>query len=280
VKGRSLHDASTNIPHSAFVIPHWGGGVIDLRGKRAFVTGGGRGIGRATALLLARAGCSVAVGYRRRRPDAEETTAAVRRSGGQAVSIGAELGDPVAAKRAVAEATQALGGLDLLVVNHGVWPPDDVPVARLSDAQWEDTRRANLDAVLYVCRAAVPMIADEGKIVLVSSTAGQRGEAFHADYAATKGAVIAFTKSLAIELAPRRINVNCVAPGWVDTEMAAQPYARDAGRGRGEIERSIPLGRVASAEDCAGPIVFLCSALARHITGEVLNVNGGNVLCG
>src|SRR5690349_16142744 len=256
--------------------------MIDLSDKRAFVTGGGRGIGRATALMLARAGASVAIGYRSRRADADETIRAVEASGkrAKAVAVGGDLGDPGAAQRAVTEATQALGGLDLLVVNHGVWPAEDVPVAKLSDTQWEGTRRANLDGVLYVCRATVPVLPDEGKIVLVSSTAGQRGEAFHADYAATKGAVIAFTKSLAVELAPRGINVNCVAPGWVDTEMSAGPYQRDGGRGRREIERTIPLGRVASAEDCAGPIVFLCSDLARHITGEIVNVNGGSVLCG
>jgi len=161
-------------------------------------------------------------------------------------------------------------------VNHGVWPPDDVALAKMTDAQWESTRRANLDAVVYVCRAAIPHLAPGGTIVLVSSTAGQRGEAFHADYAATKGAVIALTKGLAVELAPK-ITVNCVAPGWVDTEMAAKPYA---GGGRKAIEKAIPLGRVASVDDVAGPIVFLCSVLARHITGEVLNVNGGSVLCG
>jgi len=242
--------------------------VIDLTGKRAFVTGGGRGIGRATALLLARAGAKVAVGYRSRKPAAEpHIVAAVR----------GDLGTPAGAQKAVAEALRALGGtLDILVVNHGVWPADDVPVANLSDEQWESTRRANLDAVIYVCRAAIPSVPVGGTIVLVASTAGQRGEAFHADYAATKGAVIAFTKSLAVELAPR-ITVNCVAPGWVDTEMAAKPYAGD---GRAKIERTIPLGRVASADDIAGPIVFLCSPLARHITGEILNVNGGSVLCG
>ncbi|HUC41066.1 MAG TPA: SDR family oxidoreductase, partial [Gemmatimonadales bacterium] len=119
-------------------------------------------------------------------------------------------------------------------------------------------------------------ISESGTIILVSSTAGQRGEAFHADYAATKGAVIALTKSLAVELAPK-ITVNCVAPGWVDTEMAAKPYA---GEGRAKIESTIPLRRVASAEDVAGPILFLASALARHVTGEILNVNGGSVLCG
>ena len=261
--------------------------MIDLSGKRALVTGGGRGIGRATAVLLARAGCSVAVGYRRRREDAEETIRAVKDAQGRsktvnAVAIQADLGDPAAAQRAVEEAARALGGLDVLVVNHGVWPVDDVPVERLSDAQWQGTRAANLDAVLYVCRAAIPQLPAEGggRIVLVSSTAGQRGEAFHADYAATKGAVIAFTKSLAVELAPRDVTVNCVAPGWVDTEMAAEPYAREEGKGKREIEQTIPLGRVASPEDIAGPIVFLCSPLARHITGEVLNVNGGSVLCG
>jgi 3-oxoacyl-[acyl-carrier protein] reductase len=254
--------------------------VIDLGGKRAFVTGGGRGIGRATAVLLARAGCGVAVGYHRRREDAEQTIEAVRRLGRQAVSVAGDMGDPAAAKRGVEEATHLLGGLDLLIVNHGVWSPDDVAVADMTDAQWEGTRRANLDAVLYVCRAAIPLLPAGGRIVLVSSTAGQRGEAFHADYAATKGAVIAFTKSLAVELAPRDITVNCVAPGWVDTEMAEQPYQRDGGEGKRDIEATIPLGRVARPEDVAGPIVFLCSDLARHITGEVLNVNGGSVLCG
>ena len=259
--------------------------MIALHGKRAFVTGGGRGIGRATAVLLARAGAAVAVGYRSRKADADETIRAMAgdaagAGGHRAAAIPADLGDPAAARRAVADAAGAIGGLDLLIVNHGIWPPDDIPVAELGDARWDATMRANLDSVLYVCRAAIPLLPNDGKIVLVSSTAGQRGEAFHADYAATKGAVISFTKSLAIELAPRGINVNCVAPGWVDTEMSAAPYQRDSGRGRREIERTIPLGRVASAEDCAGPIVFLCSDLARHITGEIVNVNGGSVLCG
>jgi 3-oxoacyl-[acyl-carrier protein] reductase len=241
--------------------------MIDLAGKRAFVTGGGRGIGRATAVLLARAGAKVAVGYRSRKPSPDPKIA---------VNIGGDLGDPAVARRAVAEVMRTLGGLDILVVNHGVWPPDDVPLGTMTDEQWETTRRANLDSVIYVCRAAIPNLTPGGTIVLVSSTAGQRGEAFHADYAATKGAIIALTKSLAAELAPG-ISANCVAPGWVDTEMAAGPYA---GGGRQAIERTIPLGRVASAEDIAGPIVFLCSSLARHITGEVLNVNGGSVLCG
>lgn len=236
--------------------------MIDLAGKRAFVTGGGRGIGRATALLLEQAGARVVVGYRDRKPGPN--------------AVGGDLGDASVARRVVAEVVRSLGGLDIVVVNHGVWPPDDVPLAQMTDAQWDTTRRANLDGAVYVCRAAIPHLGPGGTIVLVASTAGQRGEAFHADYAATKGAVIALTKSLAVELAPN-VTVNCVAPGWVDTEMAAKPYA---GGGREAIEKTIPLGRVASAEDIAGPIVFLCSSLARHITGEILNVNGGSVLCG
>ena len=239
--------------------------MIDLAGKRAFVTGGGRGIGRATAMMLARAGAKVAVGYRSRKPAADPRIVAAVRG---------DLGTATGAKKAVAEALRALGGLEILVVNHGVWPPDDVPVAKLSDEQWEATRRANLDAVIYVCRAAIPSIANGGTIVLVASTAGQRGEAFHADYAATKGAVISFTKSLAVELAPK-VTVNCVAPGWVDTDMSAATL-----KAKPAILATIPLGRAASAEDIAGPIVFLCSPLARNITGEILNVNGGSVLCG
>jgi 3-oxoacyl-[acyl-carrier protein] reductase len=251
--------------------------VINLSGRRAFVTGGSRGIGRATALLLAGAGASVAIGYATRRDDADATVAEIRGAGGQAEAVGGDLGDQAAAERAVAQAAQR--GLDLLVVNHGIWPPTPHAVAAMTAEQWERTRRANLDSVFFVTRAAIPRLSDGGRIVLVASTAGQRGEAFHADYAATKGAVISFTKSLAVELAPR-ITVNCVAPGWVDTEMSAVPYGADGGEGRRAIERTIPMGRVATPEEIAGPIVFLCSDLARFLTGEILNVNGGSVLCG
>jgi 3-oxoacyl-[acyl-carrier protein] reductase len=251
--------------------------VIDLSGRRAFVTGGSRGIGRATALLLARAGASVAIGYATRRDDAEATVAAIQAAGGQAGAIGGDLGESAVAERVVAQVAQ--DGLDLLVVNHGIWPPTPQSVAAMTADQWERTRRANLDSVFFVTRAAIPHLPDGARIVLVASTAGQRGEAFHADYAATKGAIISFTKSLAVELAPR-ITVNCVAPGWVDTEMSAVPYGADGGEGRRAIERTIPLGRVATPEEIAGPIVFLCSDLARFLTGEILNVNGGSVLCG
>ena len=228
--------------------------MISLHGKRALVTGGTRGIGKATVDLLRAAGA--------------EVVAVGRQSHG-------DLSDPGNAA-ALAAALPAGPSLDILVVNHGVWEAEGVPLARMDERQWRSTMAQNLDAVFHVVRALVPRMAEGGAVVLVASTAAQRGEALHADYAASKGAVVALTKSLAVELAPR-VRVNCVAPGWVDTEMAARPYA---GGGRAAIEAGIPLGRVAAPEDVAGPIVFLCSGLARHVTGEILNVNGGSVLCG
>ena len=226
--------------------------MISLAGKRALVTGGTRGIGKATVDLLRTAGAEVvAVGK--------------RTHGDLAVPANVD-------RLAAAES----GPLDILVVNHGIWIAQAVPLAKMSDGQWRSTIAQNLDSYFYVVRAFAPRLREGGAIVLVASTAAQRGEAFHGDYAASKGAVVSLTKGLAVELAPG-IRVNCVAPGWADTEMAAEPYA---GGGRKAIEASIPLRRVATAADVAGPILFLCSGLARHITGEILNVNGGSVLCG
>ena len=250
---------------------------IDLRGKRALVTGASRGIGAATVRLLAASGANVAVGYNTRRDDAELVAAAARAMKVRAVAIAADVSTRTGSGQLVGSTLAELGGLDIFIGNAGVWPPDDVPLAEMSDAQWERTIRQNLDSIFYTTRDVVRVMEDGGCIVLVSSTAGQRGESFHSDYAATKGAIISFTKSLAVELGPRDINVNCVAPGWVDTEMVQGAIAES---GRERISSAIPLGRIASADDIAGPIVFLCSSMSRHITGEVLNVNGGSVLCG
>jgi 3-oxoacyl-[acyl-carrier protein] reductase len=249
---------------------------IDLRGRRALVTGGSRGVGRATALLLARAGADVGIGYLSRADEAEAVVAELRALGVNAFAQAADLGTAEGARLLFDRCREELGGLDLFIGNAGVWPPDDVPIAEMADEQWSRTMRANLDSIFHCVRLAAARVADGGRIVLVSSTAGQRGEAGHADYAASKGAVISLTKSVAVELGRRGVTVNCVAPGWIDTEMVAAPMAA----GRERIEAAIPLGRIASADDIAGPIVFLCSPLARHLTGEILNVNGGSVLCG
>jgi 3-oxoacyl-[acyl-carrier protein] reductase len=251
--------------------------VISLAGKRALVTGGSRGIGAATALLLAESGADVAIGYRSRRADAELVAARMTVLGVRAAAYPADLSSRDGAEALVARTVTELGGLDIFVANAGIWPAEDVALTEMSDERWRRTLTENLDSIFFSCRAAAQRIERGGRMVLVASTAGQRGEAFHADYAATKGAVISFTKSLVSELAPRDVTVNCVAPGWVDTEMCAETYANG---GRERIAATIPVGRIACPEDIAGPIVFLCSNLARHVTGEILNVNGGSVLCG
>lgn len=250
--------------------------MIDLTGRTALVTGGSRGVGRATALLLARAGADVALTCRARLDDAEGVARQIRDMGRRALAMAGELSDPDAVTGIMTQVREQLGHLDIFVANAGIWPPEPVALAAMSGERWQRTISANLDAVFLTTRAALGLMRAGGSIVLVSSTAGQRGEADHADYAASKGALIALTKSLAVECAPG-INVNCVAPGWIDTEMVVPALA---GGARERIAAAIPLQRIASAEDVAGPIVFLCSALARHITGEILNVNGGAVLCG
>lgn len=250
--------------------------MISLAGKRVLVTGGSRGIGRAVALLCARAGADVGITYFTRRHDADQVAKAIRAMGRRAYVGGGDLGDPLRVSQLFAEVQAAFGGLDGFVANHGIWPSADTPLASMAPERWRETMRTNLDAVFLTTRAAIGMMGQGGRIVMVGSTAGQRGEAFHADYAATKGAMISLVKSLAIECAPG-IAVNCVAPGWVDTEMSASAYRAE---GRERIAASIPVGRIATADDVAGPILFLLSDLARHITGEILNVNGGSVLCG
>jgi 3-oxoacyl-[acyl-carrier protein] reductase len=226
-------------------------------------------------MLAARAGADVGVTYHTRKAEAETVAKAIRALGRRAFVSGGDLSDPAVVEQVFREAKAAFGGLDHFVANAGVWPADAVPLARLTDARWRSTLAQNLDAVFLSTRAALGLLRPGGSIVLVSSTAGQRGEAFHADYAATKGALIALTKSLCVECAPG-IRVNCVAPGWVETEMSAATI----GAARPAIEATIPLRRIPPPEDLAGPVVFLLSDLARHITGEVVNVNGGSVLCG
>jgi 3-oxoacyl-[acyl-carrier protein] reductase len=251
---------------------------LNLKDRVALVTGGSRGIGRAAVDCFARLGANVAVNFVRDERAAAEAVTAAEALGVKALAVRADIGELKEAERMVEEVMAAFGRTDFLVCNAGIW--EGGAVDALSEEAWDRTLDLNLKGTWISCRAAVPVMKAQGfgKIVIVSSTAGQRGEANVSNYAASKGGQIAFTKSLAAELGPLGINVNSVAPGWVDTDMCADVFVDPAFRK--SIEDTIPVGRVASPEDIGWPIVFLCTEWARHINGEILNVNGGSVLCG
>ena len=253
------------------------GFAIDLSPRTALITGGSRGIGRAVAELLARAGARVAINYVRDEAAANGAVRDIRAAGGEAMALAGDVSRPEEARQLVRDVVSAWQRLDILVNNAGIWEEDPAGEGRLD--VWDRTYAINQRGSFLVTDAAVPHLEKtKGTIVFVSSTAGQRGEARHSAYAASKGALISYTKSLGSELGPRGIRVNCVAPGWVDTDMSAASLADPAERA--EILKLIPIGRVASAADVAGPVLFLVSDLARHLQGEVVNVNGGSVLAG
>jgi len=256
---------------------------LSLENRVALITGGSRGIGAATVQAFVQAGARVVFTYEKARQPAE----ALCRKLGQdkCVAIACNLSGTDTASAAVSATVQQFGRLDILVANHGIWPPQDAPIDALPDAQWQNTIAVNLNSVFALVKHSVAEMkkqskkaAAPGHIVLVSSTAGQRGEQFHCDYAASKGALISMVKGLSTELAPLGIYVNSVAPGWVDTDMSA-PALEDPGT-RKAIFDGIPLGRVGKPEEIAVPILFLCTPYAGFITGEVFNVNGGAVLVG
>ena len=289
---------------------------LSLSGKVALISGGSRGIGAATVRMFAAAGAKVVFSYQKARSQAEAL--AWECGGANCHPVASNLDSPEAARALVAAAVKHFGRLDILVANHGVWPAEDVAIDRMSDEQWRSTMSINLDAVFGLVKHGVAQMKSQpragitaardmsgrdmsshaisgavsgpaagpvasghiasGHIVLISSTSGQRGEAFHCDYSATKGALISMTKSLSSELAADGIYVNCVAPGWVDTDMS-KPALDDPKVGE-EIRRDIPLGRAGRPEEIAAPVLFLCTELAGFITGEVFNVNGGAVLAG
>jgi len=254
--------------------------MISLAGKAALVTGGSRGIGAATVKLFAQAGADVVFSYHRNREAAAQVEQESRKHGTRIESCKADLGKMKEAKKLVEFTHERLGRLDILVANAGIWNEKDAPIGQLTEREWDDMLRVNLKSVYAVIHYAAPrMIAQRsGRIIAVSSTSGQRGEAFHTHYSASKGAVISLTKGLSSELARHNILVNCVAPGWVATDMSKPTLETKAGRK--SVLAAIPLARVAKPDEIAGPILFAASDLATFVTGEVINVNGGAVLCG
>ena len=257
--------------------------ALSLDGKVALITGGSRGIGAATVRMFAAAGARVVFNYQKAQSQANQLVDTIGKE--NCAAFASDLSSPEAAHDLVASTVNHFGRIDILVANHGVWPSEDVPIDKMADSQWRNTVEVNLNSVYGLIKHSVahmkrqkPSGAAAGHIVLVSSTAAQRGEAFHCDYAATKGALLSMVKGLSTELASDRIYVNCVAPGWVQTDMSEPaltvPKTRDA------IFATIPLGRVAKPEEIAAPILFLCTEHAGVITGEIFNVNGGAVLVG
>jgi len=247
------------------------------------VTGGSRGIGAATFRLLVAAAARVLFTYEKAKAAAERLVSEL--GADKCAAVACNLAGTQTAQELVGAAVKRFGRLDVLVANHGIWPPEDVPVDQMPDEHWRATVAINLDSVFALVKHAVAQMKQQsrgqgaaGHIVLVSSTAGQRGEAYHCDYAATKGALISMVKGLSTELAREGIYVNSVAPGWVDTDMSAS--ALNDPQVRSRIFAAIPLGRVARPEEIAAPILFLCTPYAGFITGEVFNVNGGAVLVG
>jgi 3-oxoacyl-[acyl-carrier protein] reductase len=256
--------------------------VLSLQGRVALVTGGSRGIGAAMVRMFVRAGARVVFNFEKSKDQAEKLCAECGPANCEAVHQ--SLDSPQAAGELVSACVNRFGRVDILVANHGIWPPEDAPIDKLSAEQWRRTIAINLDSVFGLIKHSVASMKETARknspahIVLISSTAGQRGEAFHCDYAASKGALISMVKGLSTELARDHIYVNCVAPGWVDTDMA-RPAMDDPATAK-KVLASIPLGRIGSPEEIAGPVLFLCTALAGFITGEIFNVNGGAVLVG
>lgn len=254
--------------------------MLSLAGKAALITGGSRGIGAATVKLFARAGADVVFNYQRAKEAASEVEQEARKHGTRVEAFKADLGQMSGAKQLVNQCVERLGRVDILVANAGIWNHEDVPIEKLSEREWDEMIRVNLKSVYAVAHFASQYMIKQksGRIIAISSTAGQRGESFHTHYGAAKGGIISFCKGLASELARHNILVNCVAPGWVDTEMSAPVLQTKAGRKAAAA--AIPLGRPGTVDEIAGPILFLASDLATFITGEVVNVNGGAVLCG
>ncbi|HTY38990.1 MAG TPA: SDR family NAD(P)-dependent oxidoreductase [Bacteroidota bacterium] len=252
--------------------------MISLLGKTVLITGGSRGIGSAVAIMMAKAGATVALTYAKKKDEATKTAQRVARLGSECLTLRVNVTSEKEVRNAVATTLDHLGAIDILVNNAGIWKRG--AIGSMSEQQWDETLDVNLKGTFLFCNAVVPHMKKHhaGRIINIASTAGQRGEPYYSHYAASKGGMIAFTKAIAAELAPSGINVNCVSPGWVYTDMTSHVLG---GRARIKpINRAIPRGRVATPEEIAGSVVYLASDLADHVVGAVINVNGGSVLFG
>jgi 3-oxoacyl-[acyl-carrier protein] reductase len=254
--------------------------MISLAGKAALITGGSRGIGAAAVKLFAQAGADVVFNYHRSKDAARQVELEARKHGTRVEAFQADLRRMPDNKNLVKHCMTRLGRMDILVANAAVWNAEDLSIQAMSEHDWDEMMRINLKSVYAVTHFATEHMIKQksGRIIAISSTAGQRGEPFHTHYGASKGAIISFVKGLAAELAPHNILVNCVAPGWVATDMS-NPVL-DTKEGKKMVHSTIPLQRPGRAEEIAGPILFLASDLATFVTGEVVNVNGGAILCG
>jgi 3-oxoacyl-[acyl-carrier protein] reductase len=252
--------------------------MINLNGKVAVVTGGSRGIGKACVEYFVRAGADVAFTFNNREDKANELIEKLQSYKRKVRAFKCAVENESEVIMSVKNILNFFGCIDILVNNAGIWEYGEAENMTLEN--WNRTISINLTGTMLFTREVIPIMkkAGEGKIVIITSTAGQRGEAFHSHYAASKGALISYVKSLSTELAPHKILVNSVAPGWVDTEMCDPVFNNEAYEE--EVRNNIPLKKIATPEDIAGPVLFLASDLANHITGEILNVNGGSVLCG
>ena len=251
--------------------------MLNFEGKHVIVTGGSRGIGAACVKLFRELGADVAFNYNKNFRAADNLAETCSRFSGRTIFHECNVSDYQEVQRFMQKIIDAFGTIDILVNNAGIWEYGEVESMSVDD--WRKTLQVNLDSVFYFSKIIVRHMKDkeiQGRIINISSTAGQRGEAFHSHYAATKGAIISYTKSLATELGPSGIRVNSVAPGWVDTDMSAKSIQEEGEK----ITAGIPLGYIPRAEEIAAPVVFLASEQASAITGEILNVNAGNVLCG
>ena len=253
--------------------------MINLADKVALITGASRGIGAATAIRFAEAGVrGLVINYNRDRDSAKRVADSCKKLGADVIAVRADVSRLASVEKMISATVERFGSVDILVANAGIWK--EAAIEKMTEDEWDETIDVNLKSIYACCHAVARVMIPRrrGTMILVSSTAGQRGEPFHSHYAATKGAIISMTKSLAAELGPRGIRINCVAPGWVATDMTED--ALNDPKQQRKIRGLIPLGRVARPDEIAGPILFLASNLASHVNGEVLNVNGGSVLCG